>query len=362
MLKRLLFLVLVLFVVTATAMSCASYEPPPKAEIIGLQQGVLSDSRAPLVVHFGMPVELETLTARVVLNETDPEGNLFDEDEDPDSQLKVLIARDPLDGDVASKNAFEDGDATLVMTPEAALPVGPKLVLVVEAGLKSKAGKENKVRQKITFSYTVKCGAAKPSKLQSGVYFALLEVQEPIGSQIQLYGSFDVDPATGALSGQFTNADRNTAQQCPMQCGSADVCRLLPAPECVAPSQRCGTADEWPDFVPNVTPPTGYSFSVQGCAVDDGEATGVLTAPATMVVESPRVTVEALTLTASFSADGRATGSLVADTVRLGGNPLGAGRGTMTAVRIPDDRVPPNIPRPTEKPGGASDGGSDGGR
>lgn len=362
MLKRALLPVLVFVVFVATAMACESYDPPPKAEIIGLQQGVLSDSRAPLVVSFGMPVDLDTLTVRVALNETDPEGNLFDEDEDPDSQIKVLVARDPLDGDVASKNVLEDGDATLVMIPEAALPVGPKLVLIVDAGLKSKAGKENKIRQKISFSYTVKCGAAKPTKLQSGVYFALLEVQEPIGSQIQLYGAFDVDPATGAISGQFTNADRNTAQQCPMQCGSADVCRLLPAPECVAPSQRCGTADEWPDFIANVTPPTGYSFSVQGCAVDDGESTGVLTAPATMVVESPRVTVEALTLTASFSADGRGTGSLVADTVRLGGNPLGAGRGTMTAVRIPDDRLPANLPRPTAKPGATSDGGLDGSR
>jgi hypothetical protein len=299
---------------------------------------------------------------RIALNETDPEGNLFDEDDDPDSQLKVLVARDPLDGDVASNNELIDGDSALVMRPDAALPVGPKLVLIVEAGLRSKAGKENKVRQKISFSYTVKCGSAKPTQMQSGIYFALLDVQEPLGVQIQLYGAFDVDPATGALSGQFTNADRNAEQACPTPCGSADVCRLLPAPACVMPSLRAGIADEWPDFVPNVTPPTGYSFSVQGCAVDDGESTGVLTAPATMVVESPRVTVEALTLTASFSADGRGTGSLVADTVRLGGNPLGAGHGTMTTVRIPDDRVPPNVPRPTTVPGGASDGGPDGSR
>lgn len=360
MMKRLLLLFVVLVPVIASAMACDSYDPPPKAEIIGLQQGVLSDSRAPLVLFFGMPVDPDTLTVRLALNETDPEGNLFDEDGDPDSQLKVLVARDPLDGDVASKNELTDDDSVLVMRPEAALPVGPKLVLVVEAGLKSKAGKENKVRQKISFSYTVKCGAAKPTTLQSGIYFALLEVQEPLGVQIQLYGALDVDAATGAVSGQFTNADRNPEQKCPTPCGSADVCRLSPAPECVAPSQRAGTADEWADFVPNVTPPTGYSFSVQGCAVDDGEATGVLTAPATMVVESPRVTVEALTMTASFAKDGRATGSLVADTVRLGGNPLGAGRGTMTAVRIPDDRLPPNVPRPTTKPGAATDGGPDG--
>jgi hypothetical protein len=360
MMKRALLLFLVLFVTTAVA--CESYDPPPRAQIVGLQQGVLEDSRAPLVVSFGMPVDPNTLTVKVAINDTDPEGNLFDEDEDPDSQPKLLVTRDPLEGDLASKNELVDDDSTLVMKPDAALPVGPKLVLIVEAGLKSKAGKENKVRQKISFSYTVKCGSGRETKFAPGVYYVLLDVQEPLGVQIQLYGALEIDRASGALTGQFTNADRNTEQKCPTACGSADVCRLLPAPECVMPSARAGTADEWPDFVPNATPPTGYSFAVQGCAVDDGEATGVLTAPATMVVESPRVTVEALTMTASFTADGRATGSLVADTVRLGGNPLGKGRGTMTAVRIPDDRVAPNVPRPTTKPGAASDGGSDGSR
>jgi hypothetical protein len=360
MLKRALLLFLFAFVTAAVA--CESYDPPPRAQIIGLSQGVLEDSRAPLVISFGMPVDPDTLTVKVAFNDTDPEGNLFDEDEDPDSQPKVLIARDALEGNLAATSELQDDDATLVLTPDAALPVGPKLVLIVEAGLKSKAGKENKVRQKISFSYTVKCGSGRPTTMQPGVYYVLLDVQEPLGVQIQLYGALDIDPTTGALTGQFTNADRNTDQKCPTACGIADVCRLLPAPECVAPSQRAGTADEWPDFVPNATPPTGYSFGVQGCAVDDGAATGVLTAPATMVVESPRVTVEALTMTASFTADGRATGSLTADTVRLGGNPLGKGRGTMTALRIPDDRLPPNVPRPTTKPGASSDGGSDGSR
>lgn len=358
--KRALFFLLVLVVTLAVA--CESYDPPPKAEILGLESGVLQDSRAPLVVFLGKPVDPDTLSVKVAIFETDPEGNLFDEDEDPETQLKVLVSRDPLDGDLAAKNELIENDSALVMKADAALPVGPKLVLIVEAGLKSKDGKENKIRQKIPFSYTVKCGAAKPTNLQAGVYFVLLDVQEPLGVQIQLYGALDVDPVSGALVGQFTNADRNTDQKCPSACGSADVCRLLPAPECVAPSQRAGTADEWPDFVPNDTPPTGYTFAVQGCAVDDGNSTGVLTAPATMVVESPRVTVEALTMTASFTQDGRGTGSLVADTVRLGGNPLGAGRGSMTAVRIPDDRLPPNVPRPTSKPGAAADGGSDGSR
>ena len=72
--RALLFL---LFVFVTVSVSCASYDPPPKVEIIDLQQGVLADSRAPLLLYFGMPVDPETLTVRVALNETDPEGNLF---------------------------------------------------------------------------------------------------------------------------------------------------------------------------------------------------------------------------------------------------------------------------------------------
>lgn len=361
--KRTVLLSVIFALAVALGLACEEYSPPPRAEIVGLESGVLSEPRAPLVIHFGKPVDPDTLVVKLALEETDVEGNLLDEDADPETELTVLVRRDPFEGDLAATAELVDDGATLVLTPEAALPVGPKLVLIVEPGLEGRDGTVAVRRQKIPFSFTVKCTAGKPTKLASGVYFVLLDVQQPLGTQIQLYGALDVDPATGALVGQFTNADRNPdASRCPTPCGSADACRLLPSPECVAPSTRAGTADEHPDFVPNVTPPTGYSFFVQGCAVDSETGSGVITAPATMVVESPRVTVEALTMTAEFAPDGagavRATGSLVADTVRLGTNPLGAGKGTMTAIRIPDEAVPPNVPRPPPATPSA-DGGSD---
>lgn len=333
----------------ATAPACERYEPPPRAAVVGLASGVLDDPRAPLVIHFGMPVDPETLSVKVALHETDIEGNLFDEDDDPDTDLRVLLRHDRLDGDLGAHAALDPDGSTLRLTPEAALPVGPKLVLIVEPGLRATSGKEARFRQKIPFSYVVKC-ASGPSSFASGTYFMLLEVEEPLGVQIQLLSHIEVDPKTGVLVGQFTNADRDPSLVCPSPCPATDACRLLPAPECVPPSERAGAVDEYPDFSVNATPPTGYSFFVRGCAVDDGDASGVLTAPATMIVESPPVTVEGLTLTASFApgADGivRATGSLTGDLIRLGSSSLGAGRGTMTALRIPDDRVPADVPRP----------------
>ena len=346
--------VLVSVAAAIAIVACEGYRPPPHAVIEGLESGVLSDPRAPIVVDFGMAVDPSTLDVKVALYQTDVEGNLYDEDDDPDTQLAVIAARaEPIDGDTRVR-----------ITPDSAFPVGPKLVLVVEAGLASRDGTVARKRQELPFSFTVKCAAGRPTALASGVYFVLLDVEKPLGTQIQLYGAIDVDAASGALIGQFTNADRNPdGSRCPSGCPSTDVCRTLPATECVAPSTRAGSVDEWPDFVPNATPPTGFSFLVRGCAVDDDHgASGVVTAPATMIVESPPVTIDGLTMTAEFApgAQGvvRATGSLVADMVRLGTSPLGPGKGTMIAVRIPDAAAPPGVPQPPAVTTSA-DGGPD---
>lgn len=347
--RALPFAFVFVLVAVLAAPACERYEPPPRASVVGLESGVLVDPRAPLVVHFGMPIDPATLFVKVAMLDVDIEGNLFDEDDDPDTELRVLIEHDPVEGDLGARAELDPDQSTLRLVPDAALPVGPKLVLIVEGGLRATSGRVTRYRQKIPFSYVVQC-AAGPSAFASGTYFVLLEVEEPLGTQIQLFARIEVDPETGALVGQFTNADRNPALVCPSACSPTETCRLLPTPECVPPSTRAGLVDEYPDFSVNATPPTGYSFFVRGCAVDDGATSGVLTAPATMVVESPKVTVEGLTLTASFEPgpDGvvRGNGSLTADLVRLGSVALGPGKGSMTGLRIPDDRAPADVPHP----------------
>jgi hypothetical protein len=349
-----------------TAPACERYEPPPTASIDGLQGGLLFDSKAPLVISFGQPIDVSTLKLEVAAYETDLEGNLFDEDDNPDTELKVYVGHDPVDGDKGGHLDVDPDGTTVRFVPDSAFPVGPKLIVLVEPGLRGTGGRTRNNRTRIPFSYSVKCTAGtRATNLKSGVYFVLLEVEQPLGTQIQLFGAIDVDPASGAFVAQFTNGDRNPdGTRCPSHCKDIDRCRLLPAPECVAPSLRAGTADEYSDFVPNAEPPTGYSFPLEGCAVDDGTGSGVITAPATMVVESPPVTVEGLTMTAFFGPDAkgtgvRATGSLTADAVFLGTGKLGAGKGSMTATFIPADQVPPNVPRPAKPVGTTTDGGTD---
>ena len=344
--------------------ACERYEPPPTVTIEGLQGGLLFDSKAPLVLSFGQPIDVSTLNLKVAKFDTNLEGDLADEDDDPNTELTVLLQHDPLDGDRGGHIEVGADGSTVRFIPDSALPVGPKLVVLVEPGITGTGGRVRNNRTRIPFSYAVRCTTGtRAVNFKSGVYFVLLEVEQPLGTQIQLFASIDVDPATGAFIGQFTNGDRNPdGARCPTRCKDIDRCRLLPAPECVTPSLRAGTADEYTDYIVNAEPPTGYSFPIEGCAIDDGTGSGVVTAPATMIVQSPPVTVEGLTMTGFFGPDAagvvRATGSLTADTVLLGTNKLGAGKGSMTATFVPVDKVPLGVPRPTKAPSGADAGGT----
>jgi hypothetical protein len=337
----------------ALVASCEDYAPPPKPLLVGLGSALLSDPRAPLVLDFGVPIDPSTLSVKLALFDRAVEGELPDEDADPATELRVLASRDPAAGDNGVRTELEpagESPARLRMFLDAALPVGPALVLLVEPGLRATSGGVLRHRVRIPFAYGITC-ASMPTRLPVGSYFLLLDVEEPIGTQIQLFSHISAEPATGVLVGQFTNADRDATQACPSPCAPTDVCRLLPAPECVAPSTRAATVDEHPDFRPNPTPPIGYSLLVQGCALDDPEgATIVRTAPAMLNVESPRVTVQGLVMTARFvSAEGgvkRAAGRLTADQVLLGELPLGPGKGSLTAIYIPDDLAPTDVPRP----------------
>lgn len=346
-------------------LACERYEPPPTVTIDGLQNGLLYDSRAPLVLSFGQPIDVSTLSLKVVALETNADGELPDEDDAPNPNLKIYVAHDAVDGDIGGHIEVVGDGSSVRFVHDAALPVGPKLAVIVEPGVKGTGGRVRVIQTRIPFAYSVRCSTGKPVvHLTSGVYFVLLEVVQPLGTQIQLYGAIDVDSATGAFVGQFTNADRNpNGARCPTPCSAIDRCRLLPSPACVPPSTRAGTVDEYTDFVPNSTPPTGYSFAVEGCAVDEGGSAGLLTAPATMIVQSPQVTVGGLTMTASFSPDAegtsRASGSLTADAVYLGTTKLGAGSGSMAARRIPAGEVPQGVP-PAQAAPTSSDAGAAG--
>src|SRR5689334_7993940 len=130
-------LVIALIAAVAAGGACDEYEAPPRPVLQGLESGVLTDSRAPLALDFGTAIDPNTLRVKIALYETDAEGNLKDEDDNPESELRVLLRRDPGEGDFGVTADVDAPAGHVVLNPQAALPVGPKLVLIIEPGLAS---------------------------------------------------------------------------------------------------------------------------------------------------------------------------------------------------------------------------------
>ncbi|MCC6527321.1 MAG: hypothetical protein IT373_32025 [Polyangiaceae bacterium] len=359
-------LVLVAAATLLGSAGCGVYDAPPHPYLPEAVDGILADPTAPIVVQFSEPIDPRTLRLEVVRYDLSAEGLLADEDEDPATELAPLFAHsvDPtvpavvVDVDVGGKGKLDAAGTTYTIEVQKTLPIGPRLAILVEAGITDLDGHESKVRQVVQFGFKFACAAEQPTEhFPSGAYFFLLDVASPIQTQIQLWGAIEVDHATGSFIGQFTNADRRTDQSCPTPCADSEVCRLLPTPACVPPSERAGTVDEFPDYVPNdgSISPTGYSFTVLGCVRDEPDGTVSFgNAPADAVVSQPAVTVKAIDLTASFVPDAnavlRGSGSFTATQVFLGTTPSGPGTGTHAERSVPAELAPPGIPQPPPAP------------
>ena len=336
----------------AVAPGCAVYEGPPEVTVTGAVDGHLTDAKAPIVLTFSKPADPSTVRLSIARLITDVEGNLGDEDSDPKTELNPLFSTDPQEGDSGGLSTLSADNTTLTIKSNAAFPIGASLVLLIEKGFSDTAGHVTKTRRRIPFSYQFELKCNKPSLVfHTGTYFFLADVKEPIPAQVKLFTSIDVDPATGAFVGRFTNSVRNPDPgRCKPACAATEACRLLPMQACVPPSERAGTAEEFPDFVPNTTPPTGFSFQTTGCVIDQPDGTAAfITAPVDVAVQSPPVTLRNTQITGSFTLVNdvvQGSGAIAADDVLLGTTSSGKATGTMSARSIPDDQVPPGVPLP----------------
>lgn len=334
------------------APGCETYDSPPRPSIVGLVDGTLLDPAAPLVIRFSEPIDPDSLKVKVVKLVVDEEGRLADEDDDDATLNDEFFGYDPATANIfGGTGELSKDNTTFTIRLNTSLPIGPSLAVLIEPGLKDDAGADWAVRQRLVFGYKLACdeSTAGTDKFPSGAYYFLVDVEKPIETQIQLFADIVVDPSTGRFTAQFTNADRNPDPgRCSPACSETEACRLLPAEECVVPSTKAGSADEYPDFLPNDVLPVGYTFSAEGCVVESGEGVVFVNLPTDVDIQQPDVFVQGIQLTASFADDGsgvfRGTGSVTAEKVFIGPKDSGAASGTTTARLIPEGEVPPGIP------------------
>ncbi len=330
------------------AVACETYDAPPRVFVVDLVDGNLPDPKAPIVLEFSEPVDPATLAVKVAFLETDAEGNLFDEDEPKDTELAVLFDSTKKDTGGVGELAEDRLSYTIDLTEE--LPVGPAMVVLVEPGLADAEGTAWEARQRIPFGFKFSCQEGATSEIfLPGAYFLLVDVEKPLPLQLQLWAWFDVDPETGIVTGQFTNADRIKGGSC--GCGANDACQTVPTTECVTPSEKASTVESFVDFVANDEPPEGYTFRANGCVADQGNGTVSFgNAPVDVKIGQPDVTVVGTQLTAQFTpdADGvlRCSGSFVASLVLIGTVESGPASGTFTGRSVVEAELPAEIPKP----------------
>lgn len=335
-----------------TVAGCETYVAPPKVLIAGESEGLLDNPRAPVELAFSKPIAKDTLRVTIAALDTDLAGDLPDE-RTPPAPLTTFFAHvpDPSVDDVGGTSALSPDATRFRMSLDKTLPVGRRLVVLVEPGLADEDGHVVRTRQRLPFGYEVKCRDQPIADFATGKYFLMLNVDRPIPVQIRLWTDLDIDPPTGRFVGQFTSGIRNRdPNRCSPPCPTTDACRTLPGPpKCVIPSEKASSVDEYPDYVVNAAPPTGFSFTVPGCVEEDASGTVAFAiAPVDVTVQQPPVSIRALSVTASFQKDAagvwRATGTASGDDVKLGNFSSGSASGNATARSLPASDWPADAP------------------
>ena len=162
--KRSLLCIPLLVVLGGTA--CETFNAPPEPVIVGLDQGILGDdSKKPLVIDFGEPVQESSVKVRVVPFVADGEGNLADKDNDDSTDIDAtafFVAIRRLRRTSAGRAGSARTARSSQSSRQARFRIGPRLAVLVEAGLSDKKGNKTKAQRILPFGYQVTLDCPDP--------------------------------------------------------------------------------------------------------------------------------------------------------------------------------------------------------
>lgn len=343
--------------VIAGLSGCETFDPPPSPSVDGLDNGIMStEPDAPFVIEFSEPIVKSSLRTKIVPYVVDSEGNLLDEQSNPDPEkfkettLVAFNGAAPDDPDKSYGATFELTDKKLTITREKRFDVSAGHLALFEPGLADLDGHETVPRIRIPFTYQLPGGG--PTQMPTGYYYFLINV-DYISTQIQAFTYMKIDPVTGVWKAIFTNGNRlealNKRPGCPSGCsGATPVCALLPSAHCAKPSEKQTTLEQYVDFLPDKDPPNGYVFVANGVVRDEPNATTAFgTAPflieVTIGTGGILVQAEDTKISGIFRLhdDGRwrGTGTASVKVVKLNGIGKDPTKGTFEAMSLTEDEV-----------------------
>lgn len=261
-----------------------TYDAPPEVASINLEQGLYDPQSGPLRLNFTEPVDLKTLRVTLFLGRTNAEQDLCEPDQAgalPDGctdEARAVVGPcattlDKADPDSRDELRFLcDGGIVTVGPDNSSLSIEPAInltpferyILRIDTGLTDAGGRARSVPLDVIFQ--VKSNLpCEPIDFESGWFFTIFDIQEPISAQFHFVFWIQVNDQTGQIRAYGSDIDPNDATVDP------------------------DTNRDFTQWYIDPFPPTGATIVAEGQVAEIDGAVVLVVFPFTLSVIQPRV-------------------------------------------------------------------------
>lgn len=331
--------------ITLNVLGCDTYVPPPEFEDANLINGEYDPAAGALSVAFNRPIAGETLQIELRLDRRSREGDLCGAvDAAIGCRREATRVLGPCVADGSKAERLDDGarytceggaialdtaEKTLRLEPLARLIPYERYVLIVDAGLTDRDGRDRGSPLELIFQVKGDLPRA-PTDFEQGMFWAVVETFEPLSAQFHFFFWLAVKQETGEIRAFAADAD-------PVDPNEDPKVNRNPA--------------EWTSD-PNA--PSGSALRASGQVADTQDGRVIRVYPFLLQVSVPPVDAVGAEVGARISMAELPNvpggvrevieGTLTAPEIFLGiGDEraaLGPGRGTITLIRLREEETP----------------------